>query len=473
MKIQSLYIKSITGTNNLAYIISSPEDAYPFLKGEGERKYLNDQFSAGKLIHINLFDRQLFFITDAADKSTTERKETFRRLGYKLYNSVQEENINSLQLSGTTEDDFIIALFEGFVLSSYNFDKYKKPDKNFTCTVEVCCRKDELFFEVNNILKGVFKARDLVNEPVLYLTAEQLSEELKSLANECSINITVFDKAKIKELGMGGLIAVNMGSPNPPTFNIMEYKPLGHINSKPYVLIGKGVVFDTGGLSLKPTTNSMDLMKCDMAGAAATACALYAIALNKLPYHIICVIPATENRPDGNAVTPGDVIKISDGTTVEVLNTDAEGRLILADALVYAARWNPELVIDLATLTGAAARAIGKEGIVYMGTASDSIKQKMEAAGKEVYERLVEFPLWDEYKEYIKSDIADLKNIGGSDAGAITAGKFLEHFVKYPWLHLDIAGSAFLMADDSYRKKNGTGTGVRLLYNFFKNLSKN
>jgi leucyl aminopeptidase len=264
------------------------------------------------------------------------------------------------------------------------------------------------------------------------------------------------------------LLAVNAGAPNPPTFNILEYKPDGAVNQKPYVLVGKGVVYDTGGLSLKPTPNSMDEMKCDMAGAAAVAGAIYAIALSKLPLYVVGLIPATENRPDGNAITPGDVITMYSGTTVEVLNTDAEGRLILADALCYAAKYQPALVIDLATLTGAAARAIGKEGIVYMGTAPEAEKKALEKSGYAVHERLVEFPLWEEYDSHLESAIADLKNIGGAEAGAITAGKFLERFVQFPWLHLDIAGGAFLTSGDSYRGKQGTGIGVRLLYHFLK-----
>jgi leucyl aminopeptidase len=236
--------------------------------------------------------------------------------------------------------------------------------------------------------------------------------------------------------------------------------------------VGKGVVYDTGGLSLKPTPNSMDYMKSDMAGAAAVIGAMYSLAKNNIPAYVIGLIPATENRLDGNAITPGDVITMHSGKTVEIMNTDAEGRLILADALSYASKYKPQLVIDLATLTGSAARAIGKEGIVYMGNAPEEIKTDFEDSGKQVYERLVEFPLWEEYNTQIESSIADLKNLGGADAGAITAGKFLEHFVNYHWLHLDIAGGAFLTAPDSYRGKNGTGLGVRLLYHFISSKAK-
>ncbi|MCS7074566.1 MAG: peptidase M17, partial [Bacteroidia bacterium] len=213
---------------------------------------------------------------------------------------------------------------------------------------------------------------------------------------------------------------------------------------------------------------SMDSMKCDMAGAGAVLGTLIAISSTKLPYHVIGLMPATDNRPGENAFTPNDVITMYDGSTVEVLNSDAEGRMILADALAYAKQYQPEIVIDLATLTGAAVIAVGNFGIAMMSTASEQQKQNFKAAAELVYERVVEFPLWDEFKEQLKSDIADMKNIGGSPAGSITAAKFLQHFTDYPWIHLDIAGPAFLSASDSYRCKGGTGVGVRLLYQFIE-----
>jgi len=234
-------------------------------------------------------------------------------------------------------------------------------------------------------------------------------------------------------------------------------------------LVGKGVVYDTGGLSLKPTKGSMDSMKCDMGGAACMSGAIYAAALNKLNVHVIALIPATDNRPGGNAYTPGDVITMFDGTTVEVLNTDAEGRMILADALAYSKKYDPELVIDAATLTGAAVVAIGTKASCIMGNASEKVFSQLDKAGNEEHERVVRLPFWDEYYEEVKSKVADLKNIGGPHAGLITAGKFLEHFVKAPYVHIDIAGPAWLDAPENYKGQGGTGVGVRLLYNFLKN----
>ena len=211
-------------------------------------------------------------------------------------------------------------------------------------------------------------------------------------------------------------------------------------------------------------------MKSDMAGSAAVACALYAIAKAELPVHVVALVPATDNRPAENAYVPGDVINMMSGHTVEVLNTDAEGRMLLADALHYAKKYDPVLVMDFATLTGAAAAAVGPYGIVCMGTADEKTKDSLKESGNTVHERLAEFPFWDEYDELIKSDIADMKNVGGPIGGAITAGKFLQRYIDYPWMHFDIAGPSFLHTTSSYRGKNGSGVGVRFLFDFFSNL---
>ncbi|MDZ4845344.1 MAG: leucyl aminopeptidase family protein [Chitinophagales bacterium] len=389
-----------------------------------------------------------------------------------LCNQNKLEELSLLNLTGKKKVTAYVA--EGILLGNYQFLKYKTGEKNGVNSLKTIFINEgeadiEKLKSAEIVAEATLIARDLVNEPLSYLTAEQLSKEIQKLGKEAGFSVEVFNKAKIQSLKMGGLLGVNLGSPNPPTFNILEWKPRGAKNKNPYVLVGKGVVYDTGGLSLKPTPGSMDAMKCDMAGAAAVACSIYAIAKAKLPLHVIGLIPATENRPGGNAYVPGDVLKMHDGSTVEVLNTDAEGRLILADALSYAKSYKPELVIDLATLTGAAARAIGPEGIVYMSTAKEKVNNDLEESGNRVYERLVEFPLWEEYDNYIKSDIADVKNIGGVNAGAITAGMFLKKFTDYPWIHLDIAAPAFLDKPDAYRPKNGSGVGVRLLFDFFKN----
>ena len=437
-----------------------------------EAEFINTQFRKGlKKAELVSFNKTVFVLAPITDNNQAGKLEKYRRAGATLTPRLNSLKQTEATLYAANDDESLLALAEGILLSAYRFSKYKEGSEMLLQKLSLVSNNNlsKELEELNILLDAVFKTRDLVNEPVLFLTAEQLSEEIVKLGKEAGFTTEVFNKSKIQSLKMGGLLAVNTGSPNPPTFNILEYKPENSVNSKPFILVGKGVVYDTGGLSLKPTEHSMDMMKCDMAGAGAVIGAFYAIAQNKLPIHLIGLIPATENRPDGNAITPGDIITMHNGKTVEVLNTDAEGRLILADALSYAKKYDPELVIDLATLTGAAVRAIGKEGIVYMGTADEETKKTFEQVGMDVFERLVEFPLWDDYDQHIQSDIADLKNIGTSEAGAISAGKFLEHFTSYPWLHLDIAAGAFMMAPFHYWVKGGTGLGVRLLYRFLKN----
>jgi leucyl aminopeptidase len=269
---------------------------------------------------------------------------------------------------------------------------------------------------------------------------------------------------------MGGLLAVNKGSEVPPTFTIVEWKPKRPVNKKPFVFVGKGIVFDSGGINLKPG-DSMSTMKGDMSGAAAVSSAIYAISTAGLPVHVIGLMPATDNRPGPKAIVPGDIIHMQNGMNVEILNTDAEGRLILADALNHAMKYHPSLVIDLATLTGSAIRAVGRYGIVAMQMKATKELELLKESGLETYERLIEFPSWEEYDDGLKSDLADMKNIGPAEAGAITAGKFLEKFTGYPYIHLDIAGPAFLEKRDSYHGQGGTGVGVRLLFNFIRKVA--
>lgn len=368
--------------------------------------------------------------------------------------------------------DCVTALAESAYLSNYQFLTYKsKKEVNSLEECIVCSDRATDAGRVAraaNIAEATTIARDLVNEPLMTLTAEEIANRATALGQRFGFAVEVFNKQKIRSLKMGGILAVNLGSIDPPTFTIMEWKPANATNAQPVVLVGKGVVYDTGGLSLKPTANSMDFMKSDMAGAAAVIGTMCSVAANEMPVHVIGLVPATDNRPGGNAYVPGDVITMFDGTTVEVLNTDAEGRMLLADALAYAKKYNPALVIDLATLTGAQVIAVGTHGAAMMSNASESTKAALKESGQRVYERLVELPLWEEYREQLKSDIADLKNIGGRAAGSATAGKFLEHFTDYPWVHLDIAGPSFLQSSDSYRGKNGTGTGVRLLTEFLQ-----
>ena len=403
-----------------------------------------------------------------------DAKESMRKAGVDIQAAVNKTNLESLHIvNQSTFEKAAWYLAEGAALSNYQFLKYFKEKANKKNTLSKIFVTDATiteaeWTELHNIVEATELARTLINEPVSFLTATQFSEEMNKAGKVAGFKTQILNKKQIEALKMGGLLGVNKGSIDPPTFTIMEYKPKNAKNKKPIVLVGKGVVFDTGGLSLKPTAGSMDEMKCDMAGGAAVIGAIYAIAANNLPVHVVALVPATDNRPGGNAVCPQDVLTISDGTTVEVLNTDAEGRLILADALVYAKKYKPELVIDLATLTGAAVRSIGTYASAVMATADQKVVNNLMDSGFEVWERLIQFPMWKEYGEEMKSDVADLKNLGGAFAGQISAAKFLEHFTDYPWIHIDIAGPAYQNKVDAYRTKGGVGVGVRLLYDFIK-----
>ena len=367
----------------------------------------------------------------------------------------------------------LLAFTEGIALANYQFLKYKS-DKKQNALTNVALMDAEIspaeIDELNNIITANQIARDLGNEPVVSLNAVDLGDFIVKMSHEIGFKADILNKSQIEALRMGGLLGVNAGSSVPPTFSILEYKPDNAKNVKPLIFVGKGVTYDTGGYSIK-TGPGMPGMKMDMSGAAAVVGTFYAIVKNKLPVYCIGLIPATDNRINSNALVPDDIITMHSGATVEVLNTDAEGRLILGDALSYAKKFQPELVIDLATLTGAAAAITGALGGALMGT-DTKYRPTLMACGNETYERLWEIPYWREYADMLKSDIADLKNIGGAVGGSATAGKFLEHFTDYRWLHLDIAGPAILKDDEPYKLKGASGVGVRLLYAFTKKFAE-
>jgi leucyl aminopeptidase len=464
------------GANDSIVLIGRKNDSFdvPWLNKQ-ELEYLRKRIKdKEKLVIINQYLRFVFVQLVDTKKHGFMLMEELRKAGCHIRNMACSHKVAKITLVHFGDDATeLMALAEGIALSDYQFLKYysKAADKKSSLKeIAIVGKKVDAkdISELNTIVDAVYRTRDLVNEPYAQLSAVRLAKEFQAMAKEAGLHVDVLSKAKIESLKMGGLLAVNQGSAAPPTFTVLEWQPSKAVNVKPYVLVGKGVTYDTGGLSLKPTTDSMDYMKSDMSGAAAVAAVMYAIARQKLPVHVVALIPATDNWPGEKAVAPGDVITMYDKTTVEVLNTDAEGRLILGDALGYAKKYNPQLTITVATLTGAAARAIGKYGIAVMGNASRKVFSQLVTSGENVYERLAEFPFWEEYAELLKSDVADIKNVGGTDAGAITAGKFLEHFTDYPFIHLDIAGAAFLKSGDSYRGKGATGVGVRLLYDFIK-----
>jgi leucyl aminopeptidase len=293
---------------------------------------------------------------------------------------------------------------------------------------------------------------------------ETLAASARKSGRRSGFGVRILNEKRIRALHMGGLAGVAAGSHRPPRFIIMEYRGRG-ARGKPVVLVGKGVTFDSGGISIKPSAGMAE-MKMDMSGAAAVIGTMQAAAQLKLPRHLIGLVPATENLPGGSALKPGDILRHLNGMTSEIDNTDAEGRLILADALSYASRYDPALVIDLATLTGAVVVALGHVTTGMMGTDRKAMAA-LEEAGERTFERVWELPLYQEYEKLIRSDVADVKNTGGRWAGAITAALFLKKFTgTFPWVHLDIAGTAIIEEASDYIPRGGSGVGVRLLIDF-------
>lgn len=372
-----------------------------------------------------------------------------------------------------------MALAEGAMLSSYKYDKYitKKKDNNTTLerihiVSDPATDATERFKKIGSgvssariVCEATCAARDLANAPPNEIFPDSLAKRARELVGN-KVSTTILDERKIKQQKMGGVLAVAQGSDQPPRFVIMEY---GRAKRKggTIVLVGKGVTFDAGGISLKPASG-MSEMKSDMAGAAAVIATMRAIAKLKLPLHLIALVPTVENLLGGKAMKPGDIITHLNGKTSEVDNTDAEGRLILADALSYASRFKPRLVIDLATLTGACVVGLGHHATGMMGNDDEAMSQ-LKAAGERTYERVWQLPMFDEYERQNKSDVADVRNSGGRSAGAITAAFFLKQFIgNYKWVHLDIAGTSFLNEALDYVPKGASGVGVRLLVEFLR-----
>ena len=317
------------------------------------------------------------------------------------------------------------------------------------------------------IANGVKLARDLANYPSNICTPSYLAQQAIKLGkNQNSLNVNVLEETDMEKLGMGSLLSVSQGSSAPAKLITLEYKA-SKKSQKPIVIIGKGVTFDTGGISIKPS-QAMDEMKYDMCGAASVMGTISAVAELDLPVNIVGIIPATENMPSGEATKPGDIFTSMSGQTVEVLNTDAEGRLILCDAITYSKKYNPEVVIDIATLTGACVIALGKHATGLLSN-HNPLARELINAGEESGDRAWQLPLWDEYQQQLNSPFADIANIGGRDAGTITAACFLSRFAeKLQWAHLDIAGTAWL----SGNKKGATGRPVSLLVQYILNKIK-
>ncbi len=382
--------------------------------------------------------------------------------------------------TGLDAEELGQALAEGSILGLYRFLKYKTDEENDRRKdIRTIILLTESAGAVTAMRKGVkageviagstAMARDMVSSPPVDMTPGVIAGRAKEIAREFKLKIQVLDKDRMQKLGMGGLLGVASGSAQPPKFIILEYRKGG---KKPFIaLVGKTITFDSGGISIKPAEN-MDRMKDDMSGGAAVLGSIRNAAALKLPLNIVGLLPATENMPGGSAYKPGDVLRTMSGQTIEILNTDAEGRLILSDALAYACKYKPAVIVDIATLTGACSIALGAEATGMLGT-DDRFKQRIRAAGEKTGERVWEMPLWEEYYEQIKSDIADMKNTGGRAGSLITAAALLSKFVqKYPWVHLDIAATAWTEKERPYTPKGATGIGVRLLTQFLRDYEK-
>ena len=387
---------------------------------------------------------------------------------------VQGAGINGINIESAAQ-----AVTEGALLGLYTFRRHiTKKENNFGEIKQlliVGSDKEKPLLE-QAIAKGRILAeaanwaRDLVNEPANYMTPSQMAEAARQLAKSYGLKVDVLEREQMAEAGMGALLGVAQGSQQPPKFIILNYKG-SNSDEVDIALVGKGITFDSGGISIKPS-KGMDEMKGDMAGGAAVMAALSAIAQLKTKINVMAIVPATENMPSGSALKPGDILTAMNSKTIEVLDTDAEGRLILADALSYAKKFDAKFIIDVATLTGACRVALGN---LCTGAFSNNqeLADRVIAAGNEAGEYTWQLPMYDEYKEQLKSDVADIKNTGGRYGGAITAAKFLAEFVDdTPWVHLDIAGTSESDKEKGYLVKGATGVPVRTLVNLILSLAK-
>jgi leucyl aminopeptidase len=446
-------------------------------KGERNRTvllYPEGRFPARRVLLVGL-GKQKDFDLDAARQAAGTAARKLQRLGVESATTVLHgAGAGGLDVAAAAQ-----ALAEGSVLACYRFDEYRGGEagnrsklKRLTVIESDRRRLTGLRRGIREgvwIAAGVCLARDLCNHPGNTATPSYLAARARSMARRTGLRCRVLDEAAMRKLGMGALLGVSAGSAEPARFIILEHgKVTGKGRRRPLVFVGKGVTFDSGGISIKSSSGMGD-MKFDMSGAAAVFGAMQAIAELGLGQPVVGIVPATENLLDGKSMKPGDVLRTMSGKTIEIDNTDAEGRLILADALTYAQRYEPAGIVDLATLTGACVVALGEHASGLMSN-DDDLATKVEDASKITAERVWRLPMWPEYREQIKSHVADMKNTGGRYGGAITAAALLVEFVgDTPWAHLDIAGTAWSSKTRPYIPRGGVGVGVRLLVQLARN----
>ncbi len=448
----------------------------------------NEEFS-GKanqttLLHINgklAAKRVLLVGLGAWETMTMERVRQAMGTAVKLARQVKAKGMTCVMpdVPKTIDqpDKVAQAMAEGMILGDYRFSEYLTDQTEDRKTLQSCTLLVPTSASQSSINTGAKRGqilgeatsfvRNMSNHPANIMKPSRVVAEAKAIAKESKIRLKVLDRQHMKKLGMGGLLGVAQGSIEPPHFIILEYLG-GPKTQRPVVLVGKTVTFDSGGISLKPSEN-MEQMKADMTGGAEVLAAVRAASRLKLPINVTGLLPVTENMPGGRATKPGDILTMLSGKTVEVQNTDAEGRLILADGLAYASRLKPACVIDVATLTGACAVALGQFAIGMLGN-DDALKAALQKAGLDSGERVWEMPLWDEYFEQLKSDVADMRNIGGRGGGMITAAMFLSKFIgDHPWVHLDIASTDWSTTERPCIPKGPSGAGTRLLIQYLIN----
>ncbi len=421
--------------------------------------------NAGEKFSVDYFRNHLAGFLPSLEKSQLKHLHVF----IPAYSAMQEYF--------NDEEYYYRSFIEGILLGNYSFDKYlsgkKKPNLlNVYFYSEDNKKLKNALLRAKIVMNGVYFTKDLQNEPAVNLTPDIFAKKISESLKKSGAKVKVFNEKEIKKMKMGGLLAVGSGSDNPPRFIVIEYNGIKskRNSSKKIALVGKGVTFDSGGISIKPAAG-MGEMKGDMSGAAVVAGTILAAADAKLPVHLFGIIPAAENMPSGKSMRPGDIVVTSSGKSIEIDNTDAEGRVILADALNYASGLKVDAIIDLATLTGACKVALG-DFTAGLFTKNKKISDNLYLQGVKTFERVWPMPMWDDYGSLIKSDVADVKNTGGRWGGAITAAKFLEHFVdqKITWAHIDIAGTAHSNSLNNYTKKYMTGFGVRLLFEYLANI---
>lgn len=440
-------------------------------------KEFKGTLGSNTMIHLDKANAERILLTGLGKKDDITA-EKIRQAGGKAFSFIKSIGLQNVAIS-TKELDSLSSVMnlqesastyflEGGLLSLYKFDRYKSPEELKEID-KITIIGDEKQISLNwlqTVVDASNFARNIINTPANDMTPTNLADIANSLSSKM-IKVKILEKKDALKEGMNAYLSVAKGSTEPPKFIIIDYK--GGKGS-PYVIIGKSITFDSGGISLKPA-EGMEKMKYDMAGGAAVLGIMKAIEELKLPLNIIGILPATENLPGGSASKPGDVVKSISGKTIEIVNTDAEGRLAIADAMGYAIKYfKPKAIIDIATLTGACKITFGNEVAAMMGN-NPELMRRLKKASEETYERVWEMPLYDEYKDYIKSDIAHLKNSSGKDGALLTAGYFLKEFAgDTPWIHIDIASVAWNDKDKPYLSKGATGFGVKLLLKFLKEL---